>query len=89
METRHASRWRNNRNAHHSVLGLDLIDCLFNKSLHSGSKVCWALFIIFTQIIGAMIYFFVRCNNHNPVEAVASYYKTVMQWFPTNDFHSS
>ncbi len=57
-----------------------LIDCLFNTKLNGGSKVGWALFIIFTQIVGAMIYFFVRCNNHNPVEAVASYYKTVMQW---------
>src|SRR5579863_6273488 len=57
-----------------------LIDCLFNRSLRGGSKVCWALLIIFTQIVGAMIYFFVKCNNHNPVEAVASYYKTVQQW---------
>ena len=57
-----------------------LIDCLFNKSLRGGSKVGWALFIIFTQVVGAMIYFFVRCNNHNPIEAVASYYKTIVQW---------
>lgn len=55
-----------------------LIDCLFNKSLRG--KVGWALFIIFTQIVGAMIYFFVKCNNRNPIEAVASYYKTVVQW---------
>lgn len=57
-----------------------LIDCLFNSALRGGSKVCWALLIIFTQIVGAMIYFFVKCNNHNPLEAVASYYKTVLQW---------
>ncbi len=56
-----------------------LIDCLFNKSLRD-SKISWALFIIFTQAIGAMIYFFVKCKNRNPVEAVASYYKTVVQW---------
>lgn len=57
-----------------------LIDCLFNTKLSGSSKVCWALFIIFTQIVGAMIYFFIKCNNRNPFEAVASYYKTFMQW---------
>lgn len=56
-----------------------LIDCLLNQSLR-GSKIGWALFIIFTQIVGAMIYFFIKCNNHNPFEAVASYYKTIVQW---------
>lgn len=67
-----------------------LVDCLFNKSLHGGSKVCWALFIIFTQIVGAMIYFFVRCNNRNPFEALASYYKTIVQWSqPATSSHTN
>ncbi|MEO8972459.1 MAG: PLD nuclease N-terminal domain-containing protein [Ktedonobacteraceae bacterium] len=58
-----------------------LIDCLFNRKLSGGSKSSWALFIVFTQAIGAMFYFFIRCNNRNPFEAVASYYKTLMQWW--------
>ena len=57
-----------------------LIDCLFNKSLRD-SKSSWALFIVLTQAIGALIYFFVKCHNRNPFEAVTSYYKTIMQWW--------
>ncbi len=55
-----------------------LIDCLFNKALDN--KLGWALFIIFTQIVGAVFYFFIKCTNRNPVEAVSSYYQTVVQW---------
>ena len=67
-----------------------LVDCLFNRRLSGASKVCWALFIIFTQIVGAMIYFFIKCTNHNPFEAVASYYKTIVQWSqPTASSHTS
>lgn len=57
-----------------------LIDCLLNTKLSGASKIGWALFIIFTQLVGAMIYFFVKCTNHNPFQAVASYYKTIVQW---------
>jgi hypothetical protein len=66
-----------------------LIDCLFNRKLSGGSKISWALFIIFTQTIGAMIYFFVKCKNRNPFEAVASYYKTVVQWSQPTTFTPS
>ena len=34
-----------------------LIDCLTNKKMQGGNKVGWGLFIFFTQIIGALIYF--------------------------------
>jgi len=36
-----------------------LIDCLNNKELDSNEKLVWALIIVFTQLIGAIIYFFV------------------------------
>lgn len=35
-----------------------LIDCLTNKELDSNEKLVWALVIVFTHMIGAIIYFF-------------------------------
>ncbi len=35
-----------------------LIDCLSNRSLRGGQKVLWLLFILFTHILGAIVYFF-------------------------------
>ena len=36
-----------------------LIDCLTNKELDSNEKLVWTLVIVFTHMIGAIIYFFV------------------------------
>jgi len=33
------------------------------------------LFILFTHIVGAVIYYFVACSNRNPVDALAYYLK--------------
>jgi Phospholipase_D-nuclease N-terminal len=36
-----------------------LVDCITNPRLRDTEKVIWVLVIIFTHIIGALIYFFV------------------------------
>jgi hypothetical protein len=36
-----------------------LIDALQNPALNGGEKVAWVLVILFLQILGALIYFFV------------------------------
>lgn len=36
---------------------LMLIDCITNKSVRGGAKVGWLLFIFFTHIFGAVVYF--------------------------------
>ena len=46
-----------------------LIDCLFHKRIKYG----WFIFIFFTHIVGAVIYFFLACSNRNPVDALAYY----------------
>jgi glucan phosphoethanolaminetransferase (alkaline phosphatase superfamily) len=38
---------------------LMLIDCLKRRFKESSEKIVWILVIIFTQIIGAMIYYFI------------------------------
>lgn len=37
-----------------------LIDCLTHEPKYGDERLIWVLVIIFTQIIGALIYFFVR-----------------------------
>jgi len=37
-----------------------LIDCAMNEPSEGNDKVIWVIIIIFTHIIGAMLYFFVR-----------------------------
>ncbi len=46
-----------------------LVDCLFHKRIKYG----WFIFIFFTHIVGAVIYFFIACSNRNPVDALAYY----------------
>jgi len=50
-----------------------LIDCIFNRNLRGGGKVCWLLIIFFTNFIGALIYFFMECTHRNPLEALSYY----------------
>ena len=54
-----------------------LVDCLTSKRLRTGGKIGWGLFIFFTQIVGALIYFFVECRNRNPIEAASYYYRSI------------
>ena len=37
-----------------------LVECLMKESSEGNDKVIWALVIVFTTVIGAAIYFFVR-----------------------------
>jgi hypothetical protein len=36
-----------------------LIDCITNSRLQDTEKIVWVLVIVFTHIIGALIYFFI------------------------------
>jgi hypothetical protein len=36
-----------------------LIDCITNPRLQDTEKIVWVLVIVFTHIIGALIYFFI------------------------------
>jgi len=37
-----------------------LVDCLANESVHGNDKLIWALVIIFTHFVGAILYFLIR-----------------------------
>lgn len=37
-----------------------LIDCVSNEPSEGNDKLVWVLIIVFTQLIGALIYFFFR-----------------------------
>ncbi|TMD69061.1 MAG: PLDc_N domain-containing protein [Chloroflexi bacterium] len=40
-----------------------LVDCFTNTKIKGGSKILWLLLIFFTQIVGALIYFFMMCTH--------------------------
>lgn len=52
-----------------------LVDCILNKKIRGGSKVGWLIFIFFTQIVGAVVYYFLECKQRNPIEALHYYYQ--------------
>lgn len=52
-----------------------LVDCILNKKIRGGSKVGWLILIFLTHIVGAVIYFFVECEQRNPIEALRYYYQ--------------
>ncbi len=54
-----------------------LVDCALNKNLRG--KVFWILLILFTQVVGALIYFFTQCTRRNPVDAFYYYYGRITQ----------
>lgn len=54
-----------------------MVDVCFNKQIRGGSKIFWFLFILFTNLLGAVIYFFVECKHRNPIEALQYYYNTL------------
>jgi hypothetical protein len=63
-----------------------LIDCLFNPRVRSGSKLFWSLFILFTQVFGAICYFIVHCYKRNPLEAFPYYLSRIKAAFQSWGF---
>lgn len=61
-----------------------LVDCITNKKIKGGSKVCWLLLLFFTHIIGAVIYFFVASSERNPITAFNYYSQRLSQFFKQN-----
>jgi hypothetical protein len=41
-----------------------LIDCLTRKSADGTEKLIWVLVIIFTNLVGALLYFFIQRPKH-------------------------
>lgn len=37
-----------------------LVDCITKESDAGNTKICWILAIVFTHVVGALIYYFVR-----------------------------
>ncbi|HLI08972.1 MAG TPA: PLD nuclease N-terminal domain-containing protein [Ktedonobacteraceae bacterium] len=66
-----------------------LIDCLFNPRVRSGGKLCWSLFILFTQAFGAICYFIVHCYKRNPLEAFPYYLSRIKATFQSWGFTPS
>ena len=58
-----------------------LIDCITNNKIRGGSKVFWILAIFFTHIVGAVIYYFMRCTQKNPLTAFTYYYEVIAKFF--------
>ncbi len=46
-----------------------LIDCATNEPSVGNDKVVWIIIIVFTQIIGAVIYYFVRHSKRAELRA--------------------
>jgi hypothetical protein len=44
-----------------------LIDCAMNEPSEGNDKLVWILVILFTHLLGALIYFFVRRPNRLPL----------------------
>jgi hypothetical protein len=58
-----------------------LVDCILNNRLRSGSKIFWILFIFFTHMLGAIIYFFSAATRKNPIDAINYYVAAVSTFF--------
>jgi hypothetical protein len=59
-----------------------LLDCIMNKRI----KLFWLLFIFFTHMVGAVIYFLVACEHRNPVDALSYYISYIRNAFKRNAF---
>ena len=57
-----------------------LIDCITNDKIRGGSKIFWLLAIFFSHIIGAVIYYFMRSTQKNPVTAFTYYYEVISKF---------
>ena len=47
-----------------------LIDCAMNEPSQGNDKLIWVIIIVFAQLIGALIYFFIRRPKRIAQEAV-------------------
>lgn len=45
-----------------------LVDCLMNESNEKNEKLLWALVLLFTNVLGAVLYFFLRYRERTPRE---------------------
>jgi hypothetical protein len=45
-----------------------IIDCATNEPPTGNDKLVWIVIIVFTQIVGALIYYFVRCRPRRIAE---------------------
>jgi hypothetical protein len=41
-----------------------LVDCLNDKNLSGSQRCCWACFILFTHLVGAIVYYFAGRSPH-------------------------
>lgn len=50
-----------------------LADCLSNKNLTGSQRCCWAMFILFAHLVGAIVYYFAgRSPQTTPIVPVYS-----------------
>jgi hypothetical protein len=74
-----------------------LVDCLTNKKLSGCQRACWVLFILFTHLVGAIVYYFVRRSPQtSPIVFVSQPQREFMQpegyrpyqeGYPSQHFH--
>lgn len=58
-----------------------LIDCITNNKIRGGGKIFWLLAIFFSHIVGAVIYYCMRCTQKNPIIAFTYYYEVISKFF--------
>jgi hypothetical protein len=58
-----------------------LADCILNNRLRTGNKICWVLFILFTHLLGAIIYYFSAATRKNPIDAINYYVAAASNFF--------
>lgn len=58
-----------------------LADCILNNRLRTGNKIFWVLFILFTHLLGAIIYYFSAATRKNPIDAINYYAAAASNFF--------
>jgi hypothetical protein len=48
-----------------------LVDCLKHESKEGNDRLVWALVIVFTELLGAILYYFMRYKRRQPADASA------------------
>ena len=78
-----------------------LVDCLNNKNLSGSQRCCWAMFILFAHLIGAIVYYFTERSPHTtprvPVYSTPAgshrepmqpeEYRSYQEGYPIQPFH--
>lgn len=49
-----------------------LVDCIKHESEDGNNKLIWVLVIIFTQLLGAIIYYFVQRRERMRIQSISS-----------------